>query len=175
MPSTTIPRPAADEHAPFYSGYVALVPDGDLVSLLRTQIIDTARTLRALPHEMGEFTYAPGKWTVKEVIGHMSDAERIMAYRALRFARADTTGLAGFDENTYVPAGKFGRRTVADLVDELEAVRAATLHLASHLDDDALARRGVANGNEVSVRALAYIIAGHERHHMKILRERYGV
>jgi hypothetical protein len=175
MTLATIPRPNADEHAAFYSGYIALVPDGDLLSLLRTQLIGTAQTLRAVPSERGDFAYAPGKWTVKEVIGHLADAERIMSYRALRFARSDPTSLAGFDENTYVPAGRFARRSIRDLVDELEAVRAATVHLASHLDEEAFARRGVANNNEVSVRALFYIIAGHERHHMKILRERYAV
>ena len=98
-----------------------------------------------------------------------------MGYRALRFGRSDATPLAGFDENTYVPAGRFGRRALGDLVDELEALRASTVHLAKHFDDEALARRGSANNNEVTVRALLYIIAGHERHHVALLRERYLV
>jgi hypothetical protein len=136
---------------------------------------DTARVLRAVPSGKADFAYAPGKWTVKEVIGHMGDTERVMSYRALRFARNDSTTLAGFDENTYVPAGRFGRRTIGDLVDELEAVRVATVHLLSHLDEEALARRGFANDAEMSVRALAYIIAGHERHHLNVLRERYAI
>jgi hypothetical protein len=136
---------------------------------------DTARILRAVRPEKADFAYAPGKWSVKEVIGHMGDVERVMAYRALRFARNDATPLPGFDENTYVPAAIFGRRNIDDLVDELEVIREATTQLLRHLDEAALARRGVANGAEVSVRALAYIIAGHERHHLRVLRERYGV
>lgn len=175
MPLATIPRPQADEHVPYYGRYIALVPDGDLISILQDQMEDTSRVLRAIPIEMADHAYSEGKWTVKEVIGHMGDVERIMSYRALRFARADATELPGFDENTYVPAANFGRRTVDDLVDELVAVRAATIHLLRPLDDAALARRGAANGAEISVRALAYIIAGHERHHMSVLRERYGV
>ena len=175
MPLATIPRPQADEHDPYYGRYIALVPDGDLISILQNQIVGTSRTLRALPSEKGDHAYAAGKWTVKEVIGHMGDVERIMSYRALRFARGDTTDLPGFDENAYVPAANFGRRTVGDLVDELETVRGATIKLLRPLDDEALARRGAATGAEISVRALAYIIAGHERHHLNILQERYGV
>jgi uncharacterized damage-inducible protein DinB len=173
--ASTIPRPRADEHAPFYGGYIALVPDGDLIELLRTQQQETARLLRPLSDERARFAYAPGKWTVKEVVGHISDAERIFAYRALRFARGDGQGLAGFDENAYVPPGRFNERTIGDLVDELEAVRAATIHLFRHLDAEALARRGLANNNPITVRAIAYIVAGHERHHVKLLRERYGL
>lgn len=175
MSPTTIPRPAANEHSPYYSRYISLVPDGDLISLLQAQMKETARVLRGVTPAKADFAYAPGKWTVKEVIGHMGDVERVMAYRALRFARDDATNLPGFDENTYVPAGQFGRRTISDLVDELEAVRVATVHLLSHLDDEALARRGLANETEMSVRALAYIIAGHERHHRNVLRDRYAV
>jgi hypothetical protein len=175
MSSITIPRPRADEHAPYYSRYISLVPDGDLVELLRDQRGETVRLLRPLSEERARFAYAPGKWTVKEVVGHLSDAERIFAYRALRFAREDAQPLTGFDENSYVPAGRFNRRTIADLVDEFEAVREATIHLFRHLDDDALARSGPANNNPISVRALAYVIAGHERHHLTLLRDRYGV
>lgn len=172
---TTIPRPRADEHAPFYGRYIALVPDGDLVEMLRTQQRDTVRLLRPLSEDRARFAYAPGKWTVKEVVGHITDAERIFAYRALRFARGDAQPLTGFDENAYVPAGRFNERALGDLVDEFEAVRAATIHLLRHLDDDELARVGSANNNPISVRALAYVVAGHERHHVKLLRERYGV
>ena len=173
--TTTIPRPRADEHAPYYSRYIALVPDGDLVEMLRSQQLDTMRLLRPLSDERARHAYAPDKWTVKEVVGHLSDAERIFAYRALRFARADAQGLTGFDENAYVPAGRFNERTIGDLLDELAAVRAATIHLFRHLDDEALARRGAANNNPITVRAIAYVIAGHERHHVTILRERYRV
>ena len=168
-----IPRPRADEYAPFYSGYVSLVPDADLVTLLREQHQDTVKLLRAVPPEKANFAYAPGKWTVKEVVGHISDAERIFAYRALRISRRDQTPMESFDENSYVANADFGRRSLGDLLEELQVVRASTIHLAKSLDADALARRGTASGHGVTVRALFYIIAGHERHHMDIVRERY--
>ena len=171
----TIPRPRADEHTPYYARYIGLVPDGDLVEILRSQQQETVRLLRPLSEERARFAYAPGKWTVKEVIGHISDAERIFAYRALRFARGDAQPLTGFDENSYVPAGRFTDRALVDLLDEFEAIRTATIHLLRHLNDEELARSGAANNNPISVRALAYVIAGHERHHVKLLRERYGV
>ena len=173
--TTTMQRPATDEHAPYYERYIALVPDGDLVEMLREQQLDTMRLLRPLTDDRALFAYAPGKWTIKEVVGHLSDAERIFCYRALRFARGDAQPLTGFDENSYVPAGRFNDRRIADLLDEFEAVRAATVHLFRHLDEDALTRRGPANNQPISVRALGYVVAGHERHHVKLLRERYGL
>ena len=121
----------------------------------------------------GDFAYAPGKWTIKQVVGHICDAERIFAYRALRFARGDVAPLPGFDENAWMPAARFDARPLGDLAAELDAVRRATLALLRTFDADALARRGTANNKEISVRALAYVIAGHERHHVGILRERY--
>jgi len=119
--------------------------------------------------------YAPGKWSVKEVVGHVTDAERVFGYRALRIARADTTPMPGFDENAWVPAANFDRRSMPELVAGYQAVRAATVALFSSFDEEALTRRGTANDQEVSVRALAHIMAGHELHHMTILRERYGL
>ena len=173
MTHSSIPRPQADEHEAYYGKYIALVPDGDLVSMLRDQNVETVRLLRGVSASKADFAYAPGKWTVKEVVGHMIDAERIFAYRALRFARGDATDLPGFDENSYVPNGRFNSRTLADLLDELEVVRASTIHLAKHLDEEALTRRGTANRAGVTVRALIYIIAGYERHHVGLLRDRY--
>lgn len=174
MTSTiTIPRPQADEHLEYYSKYIQKVPDGDFVSLLREQLVETVALLRGVNDERGNFAYAPGKWSIKEVLGHVIDTERVMAYRALTFARAPGTELPGFDENAWTPAGNFNTRTVAELLEELEVVRANTTHFARHLDDETLRRRGRANGAEVSVRALLYIIAGHERHHVELLRERY--
>jgi hypothetical protein len=169
----TIPRPQADEHLEYYAKYISRVPDGDLVSLLREQLMDTVGLLRNLSDEQGNSAYAPGKWSIKEVIGHIIDTERVMSYRALTFSRAPGTDLPGFDENAWTPAGRFGTRTVADLLEELEVVRASTTHFARHLDAEMLQRRGRANNAEVSVRALLYIIAGHERHHVEILRDRY--
>lgn len=173
MTARTLIRPDATEYAPFYAGYVAQVPDGDIVSLLEVQARDTAALLAGLSDERGEYRYAPDKWTLKEVIGHIADAEQIFAYRALRIARGDGTPLASFDENAYVPVAECGRRTLADLVAELGTVRAATLTLVRSLTDTAAARTGTASGKTISVRALVYIIAGHERHHLALVRERY--
>ena len=166
-------RPAADEHAPYYGKYIDRVPDGDIETVLEEQIGDTLALLRSLSEEDGGRAYAEGKWTVKEVVGHVSDAERIFSYRLLRAARGDATPLPGFDENAFTPAGRFNERTLASLVDELAAVRAATLALVRGLSADAWDRRGVASGHGFSVRAAAYIIAGHERHHAGLIRERY--
>lgn len=171
--SSPIARPQAGEHIEYYGKYIQLVPDGDVISLLREQLMDTVALLRGVSAERADYAYAPGKWTIKEVVGHMADTERIMAYRALRFARNDTTDLAGFDENTYVANGNFGRRSLGELLEEFQVVRASTIHFAKHLDADTLMRRGNANGHPVTVRALIYIIAGHERHHAALLRERY--
>ena len=169
-------RPTSDEHAPYYGKYIALVPDDDMdvVHHLADQHHESVGALRRAKHK-GDHAYAPGKWTIKEVIGHMCDTERVMAYRALRFARGDTTDLPGFEQDDYVAAANSNSRTMDDLLEELWSVRAATLSLAKHLPEGALSRRGKASGNPVTVRALLYIIAGHELHHMAILRERYGV
>jgi uncharacterized damage-inducible protein DinB len=169
-------RPTSDEHIPYYGKYIALVPDDNLpiARHLADQHHETIDVLRKAKAK-GDHAYAPGKWTVKEVIGHICDAERIFAYRALRFSRGDSTELPGFDENAYVANSNFRSRTMEDLLEELWAVRAATLSLAKYLPESALSMRGSANGAPVTVRALLYIIAGHERHHLGILRERYGV
>ncbi|MEK7348543.1 MAG: DinB family protein [Candidatus Eisenbacteria bacterium] len=166
-------RPAATEHAPYYGKYTSLVPDGSIVETLRTQMAETAGLLAGVPAGKEEHRYAEGKWSVKEVVGHMADTERVFAYRLLRFSRGDETPLASFNENSYVPAGAFGARTLRSLAEEFRAVREATLRLLEGLDDRAMSRRGVAADNPVTVRALAWIIAGHERHHVAILRERY--
>jgi len=168
-----ITRPEAGEHSPYYSRYIDRVPDGDVIALLQEQMKDTVALLNGVPADRADFAYAPDKWTIKEVVGHICDTERVMSYRALRFARNDPTALASFDENLYVPNAKFGNRTLGDLVEELQAVRASTIQFAKHLDAEAAARGGNASGQPVSVRALIYIIAGHERHHVALLRERY--
>ena len=173
MSKPDYPRPEASEYAPYYGRYIAQAPEGDLLAVLERQGADTQRLLADLPDSRGSFAYAPGKWTLKEVLGHIADAERVFAYRALRFARGDVTPLPGFDEQTWTPNSGAGSRTVADLAEELRAVRAASLALLRHLPAEAPQRRGIASGWEISVRALAWIIAGHERHHLTILRERY--
>ena len=166
-------RPGSDEYAPFYAGYVAGVPEGQLLMLLRDQLAETEALLREFTGARADFRYAPDKWSVKEVVGHMADAERIFAYRALRFARNDRTPLPGYEQDDYIPNASFDSFPLGDLAAEFQSVRRATLFLFRHLDAGAWARRGVASESEVSVRALAYIIAGHELHHVGILRDRY--
>ena len=168
-------RPGATEHVAYYGKYTALVPDGSIVETLRTQAAETAALLASVPAAKEEFRYAEGKWSVKEVVGHMADGERVFAYRALRFSRGDETPLASFDENTYVPAGAFGARTLKSLAEEFSAIRESTVRLLDGLDEQAMARSGEAAENRITVRALAWIIAGHERHHVAILRDRYGL
>lgn len=166
-------KPATDEYAPYYGKYTSLVPDGDILATLTQQIDATLALLRALPEEQGNHRYAPEKWSIKEVIGHLIDAERIFAYRALRIARGDTTPLPGFEQDGYITNGNFDVRQLADLAAEFETVRQSTLFLLRHLTDEAWLRRGVASDNPVTVRALAYMMAGHELHHVEILRSRY--
>jgi hypothetical protein len=168
-----IQRPAADEFAPFYANYVAGVPDGDIVDVLTRQGRDLEALLAGVSPERADFRYAPGKWTVKEVVGHISDGERIFAYRALRISCGDATPLAGFDQDSYVAAAGSSRRTLADLLAEFQTVRASTVSLFQAMTDEESRRTGSANAVPVTARALAYIAAGHERHHAKILRERY--
>lgn len=173
MSASAPARPAKDEYAPYYERYTSLVPEGDVVETLSRQLAETLALLGTVPEEKADSRYEPGKWSVKEVVGHIIDAERIFAYRALRFARGDRTPLPGFEQDGYIEAANFGARTLGDLADEFENVRRSTLKLFGNLDADAWLRRGAASDNEVSVRALAYIIAGHERHHVGVLRERY--
>lgn len=173
MTAAMIARPGADEYAPYYSTYIGKVPEGDLQAMLSSQLAETMALLRSIPESRGGYRYAPDKWSIKEVLGHLIDSERIFSYRALRIARGDATPLPGFEQDDYVPAGRFDARTVRDLADEFAAVRQATIHLCAHFDPEAFARRGTASGKPVSARALAYIIAGHELHHVGILKTRY--
>jgi hypothetical protein len=168
-----IARPHESEYAPFYAGYVSQVPDGDPIALLAQQIEDTTRLLAGLGEERAAFRYAPGKWSIKEVVGHLSDSERVFSYRALRIARNDRTPLPAFDENAWMPYGNFDARSLADLLDELKHVRRSTLALYGSLTPEMVARQGTASQKEVTVRALIYITAGHERHHRRMLEERY--
>jgi uncharacterized damage-inducible protein DinB len=168
-----IARPSADEHSEYFGRYIQQVPSGDVVSLLREQLMDTVALLRNVSAEKADYAYAPGKWTIKEVVGHLADTERVMSYRALCFARGDAGPLPSFDENAYVAKANFAKRSLADLLEEFQVVRAATIHLIKNLDEETLMRRGIASGNPTSVRALIYIIAGHERHHLALFRERY--
>ena len=168
-------RPGADEYAPFYAEYVASVPDGDVLRVLAAQGDGFLGLLKDIGEEKAASAYAAGKWTIKEVVLHMADAERIFGYRILRIARGDATPLAAFDENLYAPASGANSRPLDTLLGEFAAVRGATLALLRWMPEEAWPRRGVASGKIVSVRALAWITAGHAMHHQRVLRERYAV
>lgn len=167
-------HPAPGEYAAFYERYVQRVPE-DPLDAMAAQIDDTVALIAPLSDTQGSYRYAPDKWTLKDVLGHMADVERVMSYRALRIARADATPLPPFDENAYAPVAHADRRPIAELVADLRAVRQATLALFGGLAEDAWPRRGTVAGNPISVRALACIIPGHERHHVQVLKERYGI
>jgi hypothetical protein len=166
-------RPKPGEYAPDYDRYISLIPVNDVVTTLATQLPKTVALLSSRSEADGEFRYGPGKWSVKEAIGHVIDTERIMSYRALRIARNDHTPIEGFEQDDYVRDGPFADLRLADLVEEFKSVRAATLAFFRGLRPTDWTRRGIANKSEISVRALAYIIAGHELHHRHILEERY--
>lgn len=173
--ANSISRPARGEYAEYYQRYLDKIPDApDAVALLERQLADIRR-LAGLSAGQAASRYAPGKWSVRQVVGHVSDTERIFAYRLLRALRGDQTPLQGFDENRYVDTANFDDRTMADLAGELAAVRTATLALLTSLDPARLEATTVANGATVSVRALAFIIAAHTAHHFQLLSERYGV
>ena len=173
MTAVAIGRPAPSEYVPYFARYVDLVPGGDVLDLLRRQVDETAAVVGKLSERDGDFRYAEGKWSIKEVVGHIADTERIFVYRALCFARREAAGLPGFDENEYVRHADFPSRSLKELLSEFRTVRAATLSFFSSCGEEALMRRGTANRREYTVRAVAYIIAGHERHHAGILAERY--
>jgi uncharacterized damage-inducible protein DinB len=167
-------RPEPDEYAPYYGRYIERVRSGDIALTLEETARETAALLRSdMARSRADHRYADGKWSVKEVVGHLTDAERIFAYRMLRFGRGDATELPGFDENAYAPEGRFDARTLDDLLDEFLAVRNATLALVRGLPEAAWTRRGIASENPMSVRALAHVIAGHELHHRAVLEQRY--
>ena len=168
-------RPAEDEYVAYYAQYVTRVPDGAIIDLLREQLDATRALLLRLTPEQAAFRPKPEDWNVTEVVGHVADAERVFAYRALAFARGDTTMLPPFDQDLYVATAGAARRPLLALLDDFAAVRQASIALFSGLDQEAWLRRGTANNSPVSVRALAYIIAGHELHHVEDFRLRYNV
>lgn len=174
-PTIALARPAADEHHPYYGRYVARVVGDDALVPLTEQLAGTLSLLARVDEPRAAFRYAPGKWSVKEVIGHMVDTERVFAYRALCFARGDATKLPGFDEDAYVERAGSDERALADLALEFGAVRAATIALLRSLTPESAARRGTANDATMSARAAAWVIAGHELHHRGVLLERYGL
>jgi hypothetical protein len=168
-----IAAPDASEYAPYYGKYIALVGGNDVVAALEDQPRETVSLLTGLTDEQGDYRYAADKWSIKEMLGHVVDAERVFSYRALRFARNDQTPLASFEQDGYVRAGNFSDCRLAGLIEEFVAVRRATVWLFRQLSAEAWMRRGIASDNPVSVRAIAYIIAGHELHHRRVLQEKY--
>lgn len=175
MSTLSLPRPAADESSTYLRGYISEVPGEQIGKYLVEQLHELELLLSPLDETAALARYAAGKWSVKEIVGHLADAERIFAYRALRVARGDTTPLPGFDENAYVPAGDFDARPLGSLVDEFRALRVSTIAFMDGLPSEAWTRVGQASGAAITVRALAYIIVGHTRHHVAVLRERYGL
>ncbi len=166
-------RPEPTEYAAWIERYVSKVPNGSIGETLAHQLEETLGLLRRLPAEKTRFAYAPGKWTLAEVVGHFTDSERVFAYRALAFARGETQPLPGFDENVYAAHAAAATRPFDDVIEDYACVRRATLSLLHGLAPEAWSRRGVASEKDVSVRALFWVIAGHERHHLGVLRERY--
>ncbi len=173
MPAARTIKPERSEFLPYFSRYTDLVSAGDIIMTLEAQMKETQALLRELPVSMGGYRYAADKWSVNEVIGHMTDTERVFSSRALRFARNDPQPLPGFEQDDYVRNAAFDEYPLTELAAELGAVRQSTIFLYRHLDEAAWMRRGIASGAEVTVRALAYITAGHELHHRQILRTRY--
>src|ERR1700687_4533937 len=166
-------RPQPGENTPYYDRYISLVPANDTLAALEDQRHETLLLLCGRTETDGDLRYAPDKWSLKELLGHVNDTKRIMSYRALRISRGDATPIEGYEQDDYVLNGPFARRMLAGVIEDYIAVRRATVSLFRNLDEAAWSRRGVANKNEVTVRALAYIIVGHELHHRRVLEEKY--
>jgi hypothetical protein len=173
QPTLVIARPQASEYAPYHERYISLIQDNDILTTLDRQRGEMVLLLCGLREADGDFRYAPDKWSAKEVLGHVCDTERIFAYRALRIARGDATPMEGFEQDDYVKNGPFARHAIAEVIEDYIAVRRATISLLRSLEEEGWSRRGIANKNEVTVRAIAYLIAGHEVHHRRILEEKY--
>ena len=166
-------RPELGDYAPYYENYIKLVEDGDILKILNDQSKRTQDVLNSFSEHRGNFRYADGKWTVKEVVGHLLDTERVFAYRALCIARAEKKSLPGFDQDDYVKEGNFNRRELFELNYEFRLLRESNLLLFRSFTPEMLIKKGFANETSVTVLAILFMIAGHEKHHMKVLREKY--
>jgi hypothetical protein len=166
-------RPRIGDYNPYYDRYISLIGEGDILEVLEDQAKTTEKFLNTFTEEQGNYTYADGKWSVKEVLGHVIDTERIMAYRALAFARNEVQSLPGFEQDDYVAESNFNIRSLVDIINEFRTVRESNIILFKSFDEEIFNRRGTASESEVTVLALIYIIAGHEKHHIKFLREKY--
>lgn len=168
-------RPQESEHPAYYKHYIGLVQGDNILKQLENQVLDVQALISGIPEEKESFAYAPGKWTIKEVLGHIIDTERILAYRALRFARKDSTELQGFDENAYVANSDYNKRTIYDIAHEFGIVRESNIVLFKHFNEEALNQIGTANNNNASVRAILFMIAGHATHHLNVVKTKYLV
>lgn len=166
-------RPADNEFPHFYKNYVDLVPSENIIRELSKQVMDIQAVISEIPEEKENYAYAEGKWTIKEIIGHIIDTERVLGYRAMRFARRDKTPLPGYDENKFVANATFRKQTLYSLGHEFAIVREANLALFKVWDEETMDQMGVANNLDVSVRAMLFMIAGHATHHMKVIRTKY--
>jgi hypothetical protein len=173
MNASNARRPERSEYAEYYGSYIDLVPDGNIVDILREQMEDSVRFLSKIPPERAGHRYAPGKWTVKEVLRHVVDIEWVFTCRALRFARGDATPLPGVEQDDLVAGTDFSPLSMRDLIEEFRHLRTANTLLFGSWDEAILDRGGIASGVRFTARAIPYILAGHERHHMTVLRERY--
>ncbi|MFL6559177.1 MAG: DinB family protein [Bacillus sp. (in: firmicutes)] len=168
-----LPRPLASEYPEYYQPYVSLVPEDNLLTLLKGNLVKTIELFESLSEDDGLFRYAENKWSIKEVLGHMADTERIMSYRLLRVGRGDQTALAGFNENDYVQSSQINKLPIKSILEDFIATRKATLTLFQNMPEESWANIGFANNTEVTARAIGYIIAGHALHHFNIIRDRY--
>ena len=175
MSAVVITRPVQGDFASHFEGYISQVPEADIISVLRAQGGELTELVKRIPEERGGFRYGPDKWTIREVLGHLADTERVMSYRATCLARGEQNELPGFDENEYVRTANFDQWTLADLAAQFESLRKANISMLEHLDSEAWKRRGIVNRNMITVPAIAWVMAGHVRHHVRILKERYGV
>ena len=166
-------RPAETEYAPYYQSYVDQVSENDVMAVLRAEVDDLDVLLNRVPAEKETYAYAEGKWTIREIVGHLIDGERVFGYRALCIARGETQNLPGFEQDDYLRTSPYNRIELEDLLSELRLVRLSNVAMFRSLDEEAWDRVGTANNNAVSVRAIAFVMAGHVRHHMKVLREKY--
>jgi hypothetical protein len=173
MSSPLFRTPSSDEYAPYYRTYVSLLPEGDILEILEQQKNETLGILRGLSNEQAGFSYANGKWSIKEVVGHIIDTERVFAYRGLCFARGDNTPLPGFEQDDYVLGADFNSIPHELLASEFEHLRMSNIFLFSTWSEAVQTRRGTAAGNSITARAIPFILAGHERHHLNVLAERY--
>lgn len=166
-------RPEKTEYAEYYETYISLVEETDVVSAMQNQLDELNELFSQIPETKGLYAYAEGKWTIKELLGHLIDGERVFAYRAFRFSRADKTPLPGFDQNPYIENASYNSIKLADLLAEFTFLRKSNILFFRNLSEEMWNQTGIASDNEITVRAVAYILVGHIRHHLKILKDKY--